>query len=293
MNLNIFIITVFCLIDDWLQTQDFQLRQRGPQATLADSEVLTIEIVGAFLGLETDRETFHYFRRHYGEWFPDLCQVHRTTYVRQAANLWVVKALLWHTLLSWIAYEPTESIIDSLPVPVCRFARAYRCRRLQEWSAFGRDEVARQTFFGLRAHMRICWPGVITDLELLPADVSETEAAEQMLIGVVGTVLGDRGYWKPVLADRLREQGLLLLAPFRSAKHEKTPWPTVLKHRRYRIETVFSQLVTRFKVKRVWARDAWHLCSRWLRCVVAHLFGVFFCQQLGLPPLHFSEIVKD
>jgi hypothetical protein len=31
--------------------------------------------------------------------------------------------------------------------------------------------------------MRICWPGVITDLELLPANVGEAEVAEQMLIG--------------------------------------------------------------------------------------------------------------
>jgi len=293
MNLNTFIISIFCMIDDWLDNQNLRLRKRGPQATLADSEVLTIEIVGAFLGIETDKGTFLHFRRHYGEWFPALRTVHRTTYVRQSANLWAVKAMLWHALLKCIEFAPADSIIDSMPVPMCRFARAYRCRRLQEWSAFGRDEVARQTFFGLRAHMRICWPGVITDLELLPANIAETEAAEQMLIGVMGTVLGDRNYWKPLLAERLRLQGLQLLAPYKSAKREKVPWPTVLKHRRYRIETIFGQLVERFKAKRVWARDAWHLCSRWLRRVVAHLFGVFFCQQLGLPPLQFAKIIND
>jgi hypothetical protein len=29
------------------------------------------------------------------------------------------------------------SLVDSFPVPVCRFARARRCRRLRELSAFG------------------------------------------------------------------------------------------------------------------------------------------------------------
>jgi hypothetical protein len=28
---------------------------------------------------------------HYREWFPTLCEVHRTTFARQAANLWKVK----------------------------------------------------------------------------------------------------------------------------------------------------------------------------------------------------------
>ena len=293
MDFNTFLISVFCLIDDWLTNMNVKLRQRGPETTLDDSEVLTIEIIGAFLGLETDSDTFRYFRRHYADWFPALQQVHRTTYVRQTANLWGVKAMLWRTLLSCIDYDPTESVIDSIPVPVCRFARAYRCRRLQEWSAYGHDEVARQTFFGLRAHLRICWPGVITELELLPADVHETEVAEQMMVGLIGTVLADRNYWKPVLAQRWREQGLLLLAPFKTATHEKVPWPTELKHRRYRIETVFSQLTGRFKAKRVWARDAWHLCSRWLRRIVSHLFGVYFCQQLALPSLQFAKIIRD
>lgn len=74
MNLNTFIITIFCMIDDWLIAENLKLRKRGPQATMADSEVLTIEIVGAFMGIETDSETFSYFRRHYVDWFPDHIQ---------------------------------------------------------------------------------------------------------------------------------------------------------------------------------------------------------------------------
>jgi hypothetical protein len=85
MDLNTFIVTVFCIIDDWLKEQP-KLRQRGPQPTLHDSEVLTIEVVGAFLGIETDKGLYTYFRRHYGNWFPAMRQVHRTTFVRQLAQ---------------------------------------------------------------------------------------------------------------------------------------------------------------------------------------------------------------
>ena len=52
MDFNTFLISVFCLIDDWLTNMNVKLRQRGPNTTLDDSEVLTIEIIGAFLGLD-------------------------------------------------------------------------------------------------------------------------------------------------------------------------------------------------------------------------------------------------
>lgn len=70
MDLTTFIVTVFCLVDDRLKPK--RLRQRGPQPTLAVSEVLTSEIGGEFLGSDTDSGVYTYFRRHYAEWFPAL-----------------------------------------------------------------------------------------------------------------------------------------------------------------------------------------------------------------------------
>ena len=53
MDLNTFIVIVYCFIDDWLQGLP-KYRQRGPQPTLCDSELLTIEVVGSWLGHATD-----------------------------------------------------------------------------------------------------------------------------------------------------------------------------------------------------------------------------------------------
>jgi hypothetical protein len=134
-----------------------------PQPTLADSEVLTIECVGEFLGIDTDSGLYQYFRRYWGAWFPGLDRVHRTTFVRQAANLWVVKQRLHRHLVAQVEFDPQLCLVDSVAVPICRFARAYRCRRLRELAAWGHDEVAKQTYLGLRAHLRVCWPGAIVD----------------------------------------------------------------------------------------------------------------------------------
>jgi hypothetical protein len=120
-----------------------------------------MEVVGEYLGLDQDRKIFHYFRRHFSHCFPALRYLHRTTFVRQAANLWQVKARLWQHLLGNLEVDHQVSIIDSFPVAVCRFARARRCRRLRELSAYGRDEMIKQTFFGVRFHLRVGWPGAV------------------------------------------------------------------------------------------------------------------------------------
>lgn len=287
-----FMISVFCLIDDFLAGK--RLRRRGPQPTLRDSEVLTIEVVGEFLGLDTESSIFTHFRRYYAAWFPGLRRVNRTTFTRQAANLWRVKRELWQAMVQRIPHDPSLSIVDSFPVPVCRFARAPRCRSFGGVAAFGYDEVARQTYYGLRAHVRLAWPGVLADCRLAPANIHDTEGAEELLEGMHGYVLADRNYWKPELAERLKAQGVCLLAPYKSAKRQKQPWPRHWTHMRYRIETVFGQLVERFQAKRVWARDLWHLTSRWMRKFLSHTLAVYFCAQTQQNSyLNFAKLVQD
>ena len=190
-----------------------------------------------------------------------------------------------------IDQDPYISIVDSFPVPVCRFARAPRCRSFGEVAAYGHDEVARQTYYGLRAHVRLAWPGVIVDCALAPANIHDTEAAEELLQGVYGFALADRNYWKPELMEQWKAKGLQLLAPYKSAKRQKQPYPRFLTHMRYRIETVFGQLVERFHAKRVWARDLWHLTSRWMRKFLSHTLAVFFCAQENLSYLSFAKLV--
>jgi Transposase DDE domain len=292
MDATTLLITVYCLIDDWLAGR--RLRQRGPMPVLSDSEVLTIECVGEFLGIDTDKGLYDHFRRHYQGWFPALGRIHRTTFVRQAANLWAVKAQLRQWLLGQVRFDPAISILDSFPMPVCRFGRAYRCRRLAGLAAFGRDEGAKQTFYGLRAHLRVCWPGVITDGLLAPANLHDLVMAEELLAGAQGWALADRAYWSPARAGLLAEQGVWLLAPpSRSAKGPVPRLPGRLVQARRRIETVIGQLVERYHAKRVWARDAWHLWSRWQRKLLSHTLAVWLCQQHGLGSLRFADLLTQ
>ena len=291
MDLSTFIVAVFCLIDDRLKDRE-PLRQRGPAPKLSDAEVLTIEIVGEFLGLDTDEAIFRYFREHYGEWFPTLREVHRTTFARQAANLWKVKERLWQELLAETPHDPTFALCDSLPLPACLFARAYRCRRFRGEAAFGKDTLLKQTFYGFRVHMRVCWPGVISRLSVAPANAHELSVLPELVECTSGLLVGDRNYHSPKTKEELAGVGVELLAPYSSKNLDPNPERSALLSRlRYRIDTVFSQLVGRYSVKRVWARDTWHLASRLLRKVLSHTVAFLLNHRSGNQPLQLSKLL--
>lgn len=295
MDLDSLIIAVFCLVDDALaRAVPGRLRRRGPRPVLTDVEVLTVELVGEYLGLDRDAELFSYFRRHYQHFFPRLREVHRTTFARQAANLWRVKELLWQRLLPATGCDPRWALVDSFPLAVCRFGRAPSCRRFRGPADYGQDHAAKATIYGFRLHARVCWPGVVTRLSVAPAGVADVAVVEELTDQTAGVCLGDRAYWAPELSEWLRGRGVELLAPFKKrASDPDRERSRRLTRIRYRIETVFSQLCERFSVKRVWARDLWHLSSRLLRKVLAHTVMVVLNREQGHEPLRLAELLTS
>jgi hypothetical protein len=290
VDLSTFIVAVFCLVDDQLKGRC--IRSRGPAPKLSDAEVLTMEVVGEFLGIDTDKGIYLFFRRHYGEWFPALSEVHRTTFARQAANLWKLKERLWQELLVLTPHDPALAICDSMPLPACLFARAYRCSRFKGEAAFGKDTLLRQTFYGFRMHVRLCWPGLISRISVAPANAHELSVVPELVEFACGVVVGDRNYHSPKTSQELASMGVELLAPHSSKKRDPTPKRSALLSRfRYRIDTVFSQLTERYSIKRVWARDMWHLTSRLLRKVLSHTVAFLLNDQVGNPPLQLSRLL--
>jgi len=303
VDLSTFIIGVFCLIDDRL-ADGKRIRQRGPAPKLSDSEVITMEVVAEFLGIDTDKGIYLHFKRHYAEWFPRLSEVHRTTFCRQAANLWKLKEQIWQELLERElvlggGFEEPLMVIDSFPIPVCKKSRSYRCRVMRGLSERGRDTNL-GTFLGMRAHVVIAWPGIVVRANVCGADTHDTHLAERLLEGTGrGWVLADRNYWSPLLREQLHdlEGGPMLMARFkrknRTEKERGLVWPRWLGAKRQKIETVFSQLVSRFNMKAVRARDTWHFCSRFVRKLLSHTMAVIFCRREGIAPTRFWELLTD
>jgi len=291
MNLNDFIVQIFCEVDDFMKKSfpERTLRKRGPLPQLADSEVLTMEIVGELLGQQTDKAIFQFFKRFYRHYFPKLtCRV---SFARQAANLCSVKQRLFAYLAK--RFKDTIEVIDSFPVAVCRFARAKRCKLFKGLAAYGK-ELGNQTFYGFRLHVKINSIGMIQTFDLAPANVHDIHMLRELTETDSGLLLGDRAYLSEALRQELLEkQALELSVPTKYGKASQLDSLQLRVRKRIRrlIETVGSQLTHYFAIKRVWARDLWHLTSRVCRKVLAHTFSVILCLNNDLRPLSFCKLV--
>ena len=133
---------------------------------------------------------------------------------------------------------------------------------------------------------------MVTAVSIAPANVHDRDLVPELVEGATGQVLGDRNYWDPRLTAELAPAGIALLAPFKKRASDPDPAGSrVLGRVRWRIETVASQLVERYHLKRIWARDAWHLTSRVLRKALSHTIAVFLCLERGHPPLQFAQLL--
>src|SRR5687768_979392 len=101
MTFDDYLLHLFYLVDTQLEALKLpRLRRRGPGPVLHDSEAITVELAGEFLGIDTDEGIFEHFRRYHRREFPALARVCRTTFARQCANLWRVKQRLHARLVA-------------------------------------------------------------------------------------------------------------------------------------------------------------------------------------------------
>lgn len=244
-SIDEFIIAVFCCVDDLLKevTQGQPIRAKGFAPALSDSEVMTMEIVAEYQGIDTDQAIWRYFRRHWWDWFPGLGS--RSTLVRQAANLWQYKQQLQERLATELgAFADTTHLVDGLPMPLCGFGRAPGCRSFKGIAAYGYCAAKKQTYYGFHGHLLISAAGVITGFSLTPANGSEREALWDMVQTVHGLLIGDKGYLSSTLEQELTGVGVELETALRSNMNDaRNPaWVALLKRVRRLIETVIGQL---------------------------------------------------
>lgn len=291
-----FIIRVFCIVDDEVNQLlgDHRLRSRGFAPALSDSEVITMEIVGEFQGHDSDAAIWKYFRQHWGHLFPRLGS--RTTFPRQAANLWVIKQMLHARLLARLgALNEPVSLIDGFPMPVCGFGRAPQAKLFDEEASFGYCASKKLHYYGLKGHLVTTASGIIVGLAVTSANVDEREAMWEALPAVIGWLIGDKGYIDRSRAEQLlRERGIgLETVRLRSNMKETRPEAHLraLTSMRSLVETVIGQLSQRFHMQRVLARDAWHLTSRVARKVLAHTLAVLFMREDGHHSLRFEQLI--
>lgn len=271
-----FILLVYTIIDDlyhqFVPTSVSQ-RRNVDTAKMSDSEIITLSICGELAGIDSENAWYSFVKRNYRHLFPRLCS--RTRFNRTRRALLQVTELLRQKLtLSFPIPASRYFVIDSFPLPVCRFGRARYCRSFRvDGATYGKCPSKKETYFGFKVHALITIEGYITAFEITPASVDDREGLRDFAENrLCLTVLGDKGYTGERLWEDMKEKGICLMS-LKPSNH-KNNWPKevrqVIFRFRRRIETVFSQLSGQLNAEKVLAKSFRGLCTRLQNKILGH-----------------------
>ena len=232
------IVTAFVIIDDLMLRLD---HIDHCLAKVSDAEVLTVAVVAA-----------RYFHNNHER---ALWVLTKLGYLSGTLSTSRFNRRL-HKLADWLRlsidlfadlFAKGEAfIIDSMPLPVCRRARARRCRKVRGRDYCGYCAAKREKFFGWRLHL-ICTPaGVPVSFSQVPGGYHDLTPIHELtyVLPEGAAVFGDKGYNAgDDEATILAETGVRLV-PIRRKNMKANEWVDEMDLRKYRkrIETVNSQL---------------------------------------------------
>jgi hypothetical protein len=194
MSVEEFIITVYCLIDDLSKESvgKKKLRKRGFEPDLSDSEVITMEIVAEFLGIDTDKGAWEYFCNHWRGLFPRLGS--RANFAKHASNLWRIKQMIHKKLAKQLgAFSDPLHMADGFPMPVCHFKRAYFSRIFRGEAAYSHCASKDEKYYGLKGNVLINTEGIITDITTTAANIDERDSLWDVVKEIEGMIIADKG----------------------------------------------------------------------------------------------------
>ena len=121
-----FILIIFVIIDDLYQQYapiSISHRKHVKDAKLSDSEIITISVCGELIGIDSENAWFSFVKKNYKHLFPKIGSRSRFNRTRRA--LLPTTELLCEKLLSVFSMPYSQYfIVDSFPLPVCKFGRA-------------------------------------------------------------------------------------------------------------------------------------------------------------------------
>lgn len=243
-----YIITAYCLIEDVLKACGYEDDVR---TKVSAAEVLAVAVVSA-----------KYFQNHHERALNVLIRcgdVPRLSVSRFNRRLHALSEWLYNivALLGEMFTRGEAFIIDSMPLPVCKRARARRCKKVRGKAYCGYCAAKKEKFFGWRLHL-ICDPcGIPVAFDCLPASEHDLTPLHELTANLPhgAAVFGDKAY---IAADDARtileEVGVRVLAIPRK-NMPRNSWADEYDMRLYRkrIETVYSQL-EKMGVQRLHAR---------------------------------------
>ena len=211
----------FCQFDDFCQAfyphwsarllrQGAQpAKKRGPQAGLADSEIMTILVL-------YHSSRFKNFKAFYEgivlallrPAFPKAPCYAR--FIALTHHVWVPLTVF---LLTRMGRQTGIYYIDSTPLAVCHNRRIGRHKVFADLAARGKTSI--DWFFGFKLHLVFNHERQIVALKLTSGNVNDTTPVLDLTHDLIGKLFGDKGYVGKDLAQKLLRRSLVLMTRVR------------------------------------------------------------------------------
>ena len=248
-------ITKSVFTDEINECGNFSHYPRLPK--LSDIEVIAMTISAEATGIDSENLLFSKLKSDYNEVFINL--PHRTNFNRRRRKL-IERIEQMSQLLTYIMSKKSSTfIVDSMPLPVCRTVRSKFLKIFKDdlLPALGYSAIDKQYYFGFKLHLLLDENGVIMSYFITPANVHDVKVLQDLTSGFVKncTVIGDKGYLIKTGQLRLFEaEGISIITPKRKNQKDQGSWTPILRYKRKRIETAFSQFCDQFMIKRNYAK---------------------------------------
>lgn len=269
-NLKDFISSVYVIISDlYTEVTPTRIKERKnvQKLKMSDEEIITISIIGELMGVDSETAWYNYCVKNLSELFPNFCD--RTRFNRIRRNLQAVINAIRKEINRLV--QPTEiQIIDSLPLPVCKFGRAAFHKTFRYYGArYGKCPSKKETYLGYKLHLLCNIDGYPNDFLLTPANVDDRTPVVELLESqeqLMEYLLADKGYTGVEFSNKVASKTGVVIYPLPKScdsqlDSEKYQRRFVFKKRR-RIETTGSQLTDQLNLQRVRAKSLWGLITR-------------------------------
>lgn len=286
-DLKDFFTVVFVLIDDAYNEvipHSIKNRRNISDSKLSDSEIISISIVGEAITIDSEKAWFYFVKKNFKDLFPNIGD--RSRFNRTKRNLYTAIKEIQKYFSKWPIFSNDNiRIIDSMPIPVCKFARAYFSKLFKDISSYGYCASKKEPYFGLKLHALVTVDGFISDFFLTPANIDDRAAVFELTENKPSIkIIADKGYIDESLKYQLQKERNILLISLKR-KNSKDPLDkqlrNVLSKTRRRIETSFSQLAEQFNINRILAKSKLGLMLRITLKILAHNISFIINNLLG------------
>lgn len=231
--------------------------------------MIALNLAAEALGIDSER---YLFKQLPDELIP---LIERSVYNRRRRALAFKIEEFRQTISHQITQSNTHHIIDSMPVEICKFARANRSKICRDSVAqspnHGYCAAQKTHYFGYKLHA-VCTPsGVFKAFDITKASVHDIQYLNDVKTQFSNCVLiGDRGYLsRQYQQDLFEDNSVLLETPPRKNQLNPKPFSRAYSKARKRIETLFSQLCDQFMIRRNYAKSFQGFASRIISKITA------------------------